>query len=224
MQVVSTGEDVLLMDGPAGVLEVRVDRPLVSDRGMDLLVAHPHPLHGGTMHNKVVHTLARAAREEGVRAVRFNFRGVGRSAGVHDQGRGEVDDLLAVREGLARQEPGRPCLLAGFSFGAWVAAMAAVRCSGAGSPPPGLLLVAPPVYYTGFDSLPALPLPVDVFMGNADEVVPPDAVREWARRTPMAVSLHWFSATHFFHGELGQLKQATAEWLRRRLPPEPAGQ
>lgn len=224
MQVVPAGAGVLLMDGPAGVLELQVDDPGEADRGVDLLVAHPHPLHGGTMHNKVVHTLARAARDAGVRAVRFNFRGVGRSGGTHDQGRGEVDDLLAVREELARGKPGRPCLLAGFSFGAWVCAMAAVRCAREGNPPPALLLVAPPVYYAGFDDLPPLPLPVDVFMGEADEVVPAEAVRDWARRTRLDVSLQGFAATHFFHGELGNLKRATTEWLGRRLPPVPPGQ
>lgn len=212
------------MDGPAGPLEVLVDVPAAgADVGADLVICHPHPLHGGTMHNKVVHTLARAARDEGVRAVRFNFRGVGGSAGTHDQGAGEVDDLLAVVDRLARNS-GRPCLLAGFSFGAWVAAAATARLTVAGRAPRALLLVAPPVFYPGFDALPALPLPVEVFMGDDDEVVDPAAVQEWVLSTPSAPHLRRFPATHFFHGQLSALKDATAEWLRASLPRAAAGQ
>lgn len=211
------------MDGPVGPLEVLVDLPAGADAGVDLVICHPHPLHGGTMHNKVVHTLARAARDEGVRAVRFNFRGVGRSAGMHDQGAGEVDDLLAVVDGLAR-DAGRPCLLAGFSFGAWVAAAATARLAAAGRAPLALLLVAPPVFYPGFDALPALPLPVEVFMGDDDEVVDAATVREWVLSTPSAPRLRRFPATHFFHGQLSALKDATAEWLRASLPRAAVGQ
>lgn len=211
------------MDGPVGPLEVLFDAPAGVNSRADLVVCHPHPLHGGTMHNKVVHTLTRAARDEGVRAVRFNFRGVGASAGTHDQGVGEVDDLLAIVGHLFR-DGGRPCLLAGFSFGAWVAAAASARLAADGRPPLALLLVAPPVFYPGFDTLPALPLPVEVFMGDEDEVVDAAAVHQWVARTPSAVHLRRFPATHFFHGQLSALKQATAEWLRASLPRAAAGQ
>jgi alpha/beta superfamily hydrolase len=115
--------EVLLQAGPAGELEVALDRPTVEPRGC-ALIAHPHPLHGGTMTNKVVQTVARACVQQGWLAVRWNFRGVGRSSGVYDEGRGELDDLLAV---VQTQAPSGPLCLAGFSFGAFVTTHAVAR-------------------------------------------------------------------------------------------------
>ncbi len=106
----------LLIDGPAGPLELAIDLPVTAECGV-AVVAHPHPLFGGSLSNKVVQTLARAFVQEGWRTVRFNFRGVGKSAGEHDAGRGELDDLLAV---IASQAATGPLCLAGFSFGAFV--------------------------------------------------------------------------------------------------------
>ncbi|MFZ5698184.1 MAG: alpha/beta hydrolase [Pseudomonadota bacterium] len=209
------------MDGPAGPLEVRIDVPRGLDLGIDLVICHPHPLHGGTFDNKVVHTLARAARDIGLRAVRFNFRGVGGSAGTHDGGRGEVDDLLAIVEGCAHTAPGRALVLAGFSFGAWVAAAGAVRLQAAGRAPRALLLVAPPVQYPGFASLPPFALPLLVIQGDDDEVVDPRAVADWCGAGQPRAQLLRLPAGHFFHGSLPALKDETARWLRDILSPRP---
>lgn len=202
------------IDGPAGALELRFDAPVAADRGVDLVICHPHPLYGGSLDNKVVHTLARAARAEGVRAVRFNFRGVGRSAGRHDDGRGEVDDLLAVAAALAAAAPARRLLLAGFSFGAFVAASALGRLA---PPPLAALLVAPPVHYAGFDGLPPFPLPVTVFQGRDDDVVDAAAVAAWCAARQPPLSPRVFAAGHFFHGALPELKDAAQAWLRHTL-------
>uniref|UniRef100_UPI003FA2A8DF alpha/beta hydrolase n=1 Tax=Sphaerotilus montanus TaxID=522889 RepID=UPI003FA2A8DF len=117
--------------GPAGAIEVAVDQPPGVDapRGVAVL-AHPHPLFGGTMDNKVVQTMARAFLQMGYRTVRFNFRGVGSTEGVHDEGRGESDDLLAVV--AAQRTTGLPLVLGGFSFGAYVTTLAAAPLEGAG--------------------------------------------------------------------------------------------
>lgn len=224
MQVVSENAGVLLVDGPAGQLEARLEAPRGADAGADLVICHPHPLHGGTMNNKVVHTLARAARDEGLRAVRFNFRGVGASGGVHDDGRGEVDDLLAVVAALAAEPRPRRCLLAGFSFGAWVAAAGAVRLQARGRAPGGLLLVAPPVQYPGFAGLPVLPAPLLVLQGEEDDVVDPAAVARWQSTGQPAGHLQTFAAGHFFHGVLPELKDAVAAWLRDALSRTPPAQ
>lgn len=211
MQVLSETEGARRIAGPAGPLEARIESPRGTDRGADLVVCHPHPLHGGTMDNKVVHTLARAARDAGFRAVRFNFRGVGGSAGRHDEGRGEVDDLLAIVEATAAQ--GRTLTLAGFSFGAWVAAQGAARLVAVRQPPAGLLLVAPPVHYAGFDGLGELPSPCRVIQGLDDDIVEAAAVRAWCAGRRPVPALVELPAGHFFHGALPELKAATEAFL-----------
>ena len=175
------------------------------------IICHPHPLQGGTMNNKVITTLARVWRDAGWATVRFNFRGTGSSDGQHAHGAGEVDDLLAVMEWV-RQMDVTSVALAGFSFGAWVAAAGAARM------PPGLglarlVLVAPPVQYSGFD---ALQVPVDtiVIQGGEDDVVDPDAVRAWADSRVVPPELIRFDdAGHFFHGRLTTLKAELAARL-----------
>ncbi len=222
MQVMSETEGVLRTDGPVGPLEVRSESPRTESIGVDVVICHPHPLHGGTMDNKVVHTLARAARDAGMRAVRFNFRGVGASAGVHDDGVGEVEDLLAVVDGCT--ESGHRLVLAGFSFGAWVAAAATARLQQAGGRlPAALVLVAPPVQYPGFAGLPPLAPPTLVVQGDDDEVVDAAAVGRWLRERQPAVRLQTFATGHFFHGVLPELKAETARWLLETLSPPGAG-
>ena len=130
----------LKIAGPAGDIEAALDVPAAAPRGL-AVVCHPHPQHGGTMDNKVVQTLARAFVQLGYAALRFNFRGVGASAGSWAQGPGEIDDALAV---VARQRaPGQPLVLAGFSFGAYVASHVAARLAEAGTPAERLVLVGP---------------------------------------------------------------------------------
>ncbi|GMV46278.1 MAG: hypothetical protein AMXMBFR66_16760 [Pseudomonadota bacterium] len=189
--------------GPAGALQCALDAP-ASDaaervRGTAVL-CHPHPLHGGTMDNKVVVTLARAFVQMGLAAVRFNYRGVGASAGQWDQGRGEVDDALAVVDALRR--PG-PLVLGGFSFGGYVAAAAAARLAQRGKPATRLVLVAPAA--TSF-ALAAVPPDTLVLHGEADDVVPLAAVLAWARPQSLPVTVIP-GAGHFFHGQITLLKQ-----------------
>lgn len=181
--------------GPAGALECAIDAPAEPPRGTAVL-CHPHPLHGGTMDNKVVQTLARAFVALGYRAVRFNFRGIGNSGGAWDEGRGEVDDLLAVTAAL--RDPALPLVLGGFSFGAAMAARAAARVE-----TERLVLIGPAV--VNF-APPAVSQHTLVIHGEADEVVPLSAVFDWARPQTLPVTVVP-GVGHFFHGQLGLLKQ-----------------
>jgi alpha/beta superfamily hydrolase len=188
-----------MVAGPAGRIECAVDEPAGSPRGL-ALVAHPHPLFGGTLDNKVVQTLARAFVELGYVAWRPNFRGVGASEGRHDEGRGEVEDLAAV---LAHAGAGRP-VLAGFSFGAAMAAKLGARV-----PCERMALVG--VAVTN-QAVPPVPAGTLVIHGEADETIPLAAVLEWARPQELPV-LVLPGADHFFHRKLPALKLAvTANW------------
>ncbi|HEX9182695.1 MAG TPA: alpha/beta fold hydrolase [Burkholderiales bacterium] len=185
--------------GPAGRIECAVDEPAGSPRGI-ALIAHPHPLFGGTLDNKVVQTLARAFVELGYTAWRPNFRGVGASEGRHDEGRGEVEDLAAV---LAQAGTGRP-VLAGFSFGAAMAAKLGARldCE-------RMVLVG--VAVTN-QQVPPVPAGTLVIHGEVDETIPLAAVLDWARPQELPV-LVLPGADHFFHRKLPALKLAvTANW------------
>ena len=189
----------LKIAGPAGDIEAALDVPAAAPRGL-AVVCHPHPQHGGTMDNKVVQTLARASVQLGYAALRFNFRGVGASAGSWAQGPGEIDDALAV---VARQRaPGQPLVLAGFSFGAYVASHVAARLAEAGTPAERLVLVGPAA--SRFD-MPAVPAGTLVLHGEADDVVPLAAVFDWARPQSLPVTVIP-GAGHFFHGQLPLLK------------------
>ena len=205
--------ELVSVAGPAGRLECAIDRPAGAEIGI-ALVCHPHPQHGGTMDNKVAQTLARALVATGWRSVRFNFRGVGASQGEWDEGRGEVDDALAV---LALQrEPGRPFLLAGFSFGAYVASQAAARLPD-DARPHRLVLVGPS---TQRQQMPAVPADTVVIHGEADEVVPLASTLDWAR--PQALPVIVFPGVgHFFHGQLTLLKNVLVRQLQAAAPPHP---
>ena len=198
--------------GPAGAIECAVDVPVLADgaepRGVAVL-CHPHPQFGGTMDNKVVITLARAFVHLGYRAVRFNFRGVGGSAGAWDEGRGEIDDALAVIQAQRALSPGLPLALAGFSFGAYVAAQAAARLA-ASVPVERLVLVGPA---TSRFEMPATVAPDTlVIHGEADEVVPLSATLDWARPQVLPVIV-LPGVGHFFHGQLTLLKnQVIQAW------------
>ncbi|WP_395701693.1 alpha/beta hydrolase [Aquabacterium sp.] len=198
----------LLVDGPAGAIECAIDEPADAARGV-VVICHPHPQFGGTMDNKVVQTLARAFLQRGYRAVRFNFRGIGASAGSWDEGRGEVDDALAVL--AAQRDAALPLALAGFSFGGYVAATAAQRLAAAGTPVERLALVAPA---TSRFQVPAVPADTVVVHGEADDVVPLTATLDWAR--PQALPVIVLPGVgHFFHGQLTLLKnQVVQAWHR----------
>ncbi len=195
-----------LVPGPAGTIECAIDAAAAPERGV-AVICHPHPQHGGTMDNKVAQTLVRAAIALGWRSVRFNFRGVGASQGTWDEGRGEVDDALAVIAAMRRA--GEPLLLAGFSFGAYVATQAAARLPD-DAKPQRLALVGPS---TQKQQLPAVPADTVVIHGEVDDVVPLAATLDWAR--PQALPVIVFPGTgHFFHGQLALLKNVLVQQLR----------
>lgn len=210
----------LTIDGPAGQLEVVVEDPPAEQgapRGL-AVIAHPHPLMGGTMDNKVVHTLVRAFVLSGWRAVRFNFRGVGQSESAWDEGRGETADMLAVvAHHLADPAMrGLPLALAGFSFGGHVAAQAASRLSQAAADQPSvrapstLVLVSPA---TSRFEVPVVPGHTLVVQGEADDVVPLASVLDWARPQALPVTVVP-GAGHFFHGQLALLREVVLKHLR----------
>lgn len=176
------------------------------------VVCHPHPLYHGTMNNKVVHTVARAINRLGSPAVRFNFRGVGESAGAWDEGRGETEDLIAVAQWARGRWQGALLWLAGFSFGAFVA------LRGAGSlEPAALVTVAPPVKRFPVAELRAPAGPWLVVQGEADEVTDFRAVRDWARSArPQPELVLLPDTSHFFHGKLGELQAVVARFLEEK--------
>lgn len=195
--------------GPAGAIEVLRDTPEGLSRGM-ALIAHPHPLFGGTMDNKVVQTLARAFVQAGWAALRFNFRGVGASAGVYDEGKGETQDLLALVASHAAQGP---LALAGFSFGSFVASHA-VQALWQTRSIEKIVLVGTAA--TRFDVAPLPPEAHDralVIHGELDETVPLQAVLDWARPQSLPVTVVP-GGEHFFHGQLPLLKNLVARHLR----------
>ena len=167
---------------------------------------------GGTMDNKVVHTVARARRDNGHRVVRFNFRSVAGSEGEFDHGIGESDDLLAVIDWVRRVRPADRIWLAGFSFGSFVAARTCAKALELGAPIDHLLLIAPAVVNYDFDQLRAFPVPLQLIYGDADEVVDPLEIRRWYDQVRSEKSVHCLEgAGHFFHGRLTELKTLLAE-------------
>ena len=193
--------------GPAGRIEVALDAPDSAPVGVAVL-CHPHPVHGGTMDNKVIQTLARAFVQLGYRAVRFNFRGVGASQGQWDEGRGEVDDAMAVTG--AFRDASLPLVLGGFSFGGYVASQAAARLAASGSPA-RLVLVGPAT--STFD-MPAVAPDTLVIHGEADDVVPLQATLDWARPQQLPVVV-LPGVGHYFHGQLTRLRDLVVQaWSR----------
>ena len=190
--------------GPAGRIEVAIDEPEGAPVGVAVL-CHPHPVHGGTMDNKVIQTLARAFVQLGYRAVRFNFRGVGASQGQWDEGQGEVDDAMAVVTEF--RDTKLPLALGGFSFGGYVAAQVAVRLSAAGSPA-RLVLVGPATSTFG---MPLVAPDTLVIHGEADDVVPLQATLDWARPQQLPVVV-LPGVGHFFHGQLTRLRDLVQAW------------
>ena len=198
----------LSLRGPSGEIEALRDDPSGPSKGV-AVISHPHPLFGGTMDNKVVQTLARAFVQSGWSAVRFNFRGVGQSAGQYDEGRGEVDDLLAV---VSQQAGSDVLALAGFSFGAFVTAQAAAQLA-AQRQIEHLVLVG-----TAASRFQVPLVPQDlhdrtlVIHGEHDDTVPLSAVMDWARAQTLPV-LVVPGGGHFFHGQLPLLKSRVMRHL-----------
>lgn len=193
------------VDGPAGRIEAVITDPGEARKGY-ALIAHPHSLHGGTLDNKVVQTLAKAFHALGFAAVRFNFRGVGGSDGVFDDGRGELEDMFAVDRFAIERFGNIERVLAGFSFGSFVAASAAEQLDAR-----YLVLIAPAV---GRFPLGAVPKDTLVIHGEEDDVVLLSGVFDWAR--PQKVPVVVFPATgHFFHGVLIELQNLVTRFCSK---------
>jgi alpha/beta superfamily hydrolase len=201
----------LTLAGPAGAIEVLRDEPAgEADSRGTAVIAHPHPLFGGTMDNKVVQTLARAFVQAGWSTVRFNFRGVGGSEGVHDEGRGELADMLAL---VAAQAAQGPLAIAGFSFGAFVAA-GAVHALVGSRPIEKVVLVGTAAARFQVPAVaPELHDATLVIHGEQDDTVALSAVMDWARPQSLPVTVVPGGA-HFFHGQLPLLKNLVLRHLR----------
>ncbi len=199
-----------MLTGAVGALECALDLPdaeqFSSPRGI-ALVAHPHPLFGGTMDNKVAQTLARAFVALGYVTARMNFRGVGDSAGTHDEGRGETDDMAVLFAHMQKQYPGLPVALAGFSFGTFVQAQLQLRLTTQGTPAERLVLAG---CAAGKWDVPPVPDNTIVIHGEQDEVIPLANVLEWARPQDFPV-LVVPGAGHFFHRKLHFIKNAVID-------------
>jgi len=205
------------LSGPAGTIEAIVEgpEPGTPPRPLVVVVCHPLPTEGGTMHNKVVTMTARAMHQSGAATVRFNFRGVGSSEGSFEDGAGEADDLRAVVAWVREQRPEAEVWLAGFSFGSYVAYSVAEELS------PGMLvLIAPPVSRGyGFDQVTPFSGHWLVIQGDADEVVDPEAVYAWVEglaHPPELVRIP--DTSHFFHRKLMDLRGAVKNGIRPHLP------
>jgi alpha/beta superfamily hydrolase len=191
----------LRIDGPGGKIETVINDPIEDRKGV-AFIAHPHPLHGGTMDNKVVQTLAETLVQLGYVAVRPNFRGVGMSEGDYDHGTGEVEDMLATVRFVQGHYPDLPILLAGFSFGAYVQAQVCRRL-----PCRQLVLVGPAVNMFEFGDV---PLGTHIIHGEKDELVPLAWVEAWANQYEAKLTVIK-GTDHFFNRKLTQLKQAVME-------------
>jgi alpha/beta superfamily hydrolase len=199
----------LFIDGPVGRLESSLDRPREGALQGCAVVCHPHPQHGGTMHNKVVHTLARAFMRSGFEVLRFNFRGTEKSDGQYDNGIGELDDALAAIDFMRARHGSYPLWLAGFSFGAAIAVKAAVTTH-----VDGLVSVAPAIsrFASGLESQPACPWLI--VQGDEDELVEVDETVEWVDGLePGPELLILDGAEHFFHGRLTELREAVVDFV-----------
>lgn len=202
-------ETEVFIKGPAGELELLVGAPEEENRKSWGIVCHPHPLYGGTMHNKVVTTLVKVFQDLGLNTIRFNFRGIGRSVGEFDNGDGELQDLLAVIDWVQRERSSFNISLAGFSFGAYIAAKAAAQI-----PVERLITIAPPVHHFPMQNLAPIICPWVLVQGEQDDVVPPNEVLAWAeKRVPPPKIIRMPQAGHFFHGQLGELRMKIEEAL-----------
>jgi alpha/beta superfamily hydrolase len=200
------------LDGDAGKMQCLLDLPDDAPRGI-ALVAHPHPLYGGTMENKVAQTLARTFVTLGYAVARFNFRGVGESEGVYDDGKGEVDDMAIMYEHMRARYPDLPVTLAGFSFGTFVQAQFALRLEAEGRAPERLVLVGTAA---GKWPMPAVPQDTILIHGEQDDTITMQQVFDWARPLDIPVTIIP-GADHFFHRKLGHIKNLVIQLWRRDI-------
>ena len=221
MQHFPDQETRLFIPGPAGQLQAiatpgrksgdKPPKPAANDAQQVAIVCHPHSLMGGTMNNKVVHTIAQTHRDQGHHVVRFNFRGVEQSEGEYAGGIGESDDLLAVMEWVKSCFPAAKIWLAGFSFGAFVAARTLSMALAKGYQVQHLLLVAPAVENYPFTDLTEFAVPMTVIYGDQDEVVDCSEIVAWFDSVATEKQVACLAgAGHFFHGRLTELKSTVA--------------
>lgn len=197
-----------VIPGPAGELEIL---PVNAHSHTTVVICHPHSLQGGTMHNKVVTTLARIFTDLGLNTLRFNFRSVGKSTGEYDDGRGELADLFTVIHWAKKHLPYKTLWLAGFSFGAWIATKGALELS-----PQKLITVAPMFSRLKHEDIEALKSDWILVQGEKDELVHVQELFCWAEQLSNPPVIIRFPDTgHFFHGKLTQLRSLLAEQLAR---------
>lgn len=212
------GKEQLFISGPEGLLEAELIIP-ENHQNKFFVMCHPHPLFQGTMDNKVVTTMTRAMNDLGFISLRFNYRGVGKSVGTYDRGRGEVEDALAVIHYLTtRFRAAQHFVLGGFSFGGFVAYQAAIKMR-----PDALILIAPSIPKLHSEDNPHPELepdcPMLVIQGDSDDVIPAQGVYAWlkTRQQPYTV-IEVPGASHFFHGKLVALREASQDFMRKVLP------
>ncbi len=216
----------LIVPGPVGDLEVLLDEPILDGLGNHALVkhvavvCHPHPLYGGTMTNKVVHILARTCNDLGATTVRFNFRGVGKSAGTHDDGGGETEDAQAMVQWAALRWPDASIWLAGFSFGAAIALRTSLLLA-SNHRIVRLITIAPALRWLVQVKTETPSCPWLIVQGDQDELVDVHAVQQWALSLPRPPQFTILpGAEHFFHGRLNDLRDAVKEWLEKEFAKE----
>ncbi len=198
------------LPGPAGKLEAQLWTSPTAQPAMTALVCHPHPLYGGTMHNKVVFQAAKSLHVMGLPVLRFNFRGAGLSEGTHDQGRGEREDVRCAIDFLSGEFPGVPVVLAGFSFGASVG----LRVGVGDARVTRLLGIGIPVNDAGFSFLRGSTKPKLFVVGTQDEFAARERVEELVRTLEEPKRLVFVEqADHFLTGKLDQLDRAIREWM-----------
>ena len=206
-------QETLLVSGPVGNLEVEIHtKPEINYKYLAVL-GHPHPLHGGTMHNKIITTLMRTFLELNIPCIRFNFRGVGESFGIHDAGIGETEDLIAIVNWWRKEHLDAKIILAGFSFGSYVTYRATKDLDA-----DLLISISPPVHHYDFTEFLPLTCPWFIIQGDNDDVVPLQVVIDFITKYAVQAKLEIFAgATHFFHGRLLELREKVFHYVRKHL-------
>ena len=209
----------IVIPGPSGKLEGIIDCPPSGKMKAAAIICHPHPLYGGTMQNKVVHTLAKTFTAESIASIRFNFRGVGASDGTYDEGNGELEDARAVASWIMDRYPGLPLVVAGFSFGAFIALKLAAELV-----PAALVTVAPPVRMFDFEGAGTVECPWLLLAGEEDEIVDVNSVINWVSTLQSQPNLQIIAnGSHFFHGKLIELRHLTTDFLQANDSPGSTG-
>lgn len=203
MSLLSQRSQKIFIPGNCGHLESLYSSPLAGSSEIVAVVCHPHPLHGGSMHNKVVTTIAKTFDSINAHTIRFNFRGVGDSIGEFDAGCGETEDLLSIIKWLKIKHPKAKIVTAGFSFGSYICCKAATKIN-----PSMLITIAPAIIRQNYENIPSFQGPWLLVQGTADELTDTNAVLAWAKKQiapPKVITIT--NASHFFHGKLQLLQQ-----------------